>query len=91
LKEAKKELRNVIRSADKIREKYLKERIVAYALTNDMTKEKAAKQIHATEQQKAMYEHIQRVLGKGRKGGINKILVPDETREAQDKARKHLQ
>jgi hypothetical protein len=47
---------------------------------NDMTKEKA-KRIHAAEQQRAMYQHNQRVLGKGHKGGINEILVPDETRE----------
>jgi hypothetical protein len=46
-----------------------------------MTKEKAAKRIHAAEQQRVMYQHIQPVLEKGHKGGINKILVPDESRE----------
>jgi hypothetical protein len=63
------------------RARHLDERIAAYALENAITKEKAAKIIHAAEQQRAMYQHIQRVLGKGPKGGINKILVPDETRE----------
>jgi hypothetical protein len=48
-------------------------RIAAYALPNDMTKEKAAKIIHAAEQQRAMYQHIQRVVGKGHTGGINKV------------------
>jgi hypothetical protein len=40
LKEAKKQLRNVIKSADEIRAKHLDERTAAYGLANDMTKEK---------------------------------------------------
>jgi hypothetical protein len=81
LKEAKKQLRKVIQSADEIRVKHLDERNAAYALANFMTTEKAAKRTHAAERQRAMYLRIQRVLGKGHKGSINKILVPDETRE----------
>jgi hypothetical protein len=72
LKEAKKQLRKVTQSADEIRTKHLDERIAAYALANDMTKEKAAKRIRAAEQQRAMYQQSNECSGRATKEASTK-------------------
>jgi hypothetical protein len=81
-RQATKAVKEIVAGAANHRDDLLKERIEAAYLCENTTKANIEKRIRATEATRAKYRRIQTTLKRKRKGGIQFLLVPDETGES---------